>query len=317
MRRRNMLRAAAMAGPAAMLIAAEPAAAAFGTDHPSHRHGIPPDETTEADWAPVAAALGRPGTLTAATVYRVGFPRTDLSVTSYGIKIKAGLSLGSYAAFTRYPTHETMAMGCLVVTEPELGPVTDALHAHGLDLTAIHKHLLAHEPALWWTHFHGMGDPVELARGIRAVLDRTGTPPPSTPGPPPSMDLDTAGIDAAFAAKGKNDNGIYKFTFARDETIVLGGYQAPPATGVSIAIGFQPTGGGRAAVNGDFAMTADEVQDVIIALRAGGINVVELHNHGLDDRPRLFYLHFWAVDDGVRLARGLAAAVRATDAHPA
>jgi hypothetical protein len=321
MRRRSVLRMAAVATPATVLAGAGayPAMADdAGHDHGGgHARGLPPVQTKEADWAPVADALDRAGTLSAGTVYRVGFPRRDLAVTSYGIPVKAGLSLASYAAFARYRDRRAMAMGDLVVIEAELGAVTDALHAHGLDQTAIHKHLLAHDPDVWWTHFHAIGDPVAIARGVRAALERTGTPPPVPPAPPPAVELDTAGIDAALGAAGKNDGGIYKFTFARDEMIVMHGRRVPPAMGVTTALGFQPLGGGRAAINGDFAMTADEVQKVIVALRAAGISVVELHNHGLDDRPQLFYLHFWAVGDGVVLARGLAAAVRATDVHPA
>jgi len=323
MQRRNVLRVAALA-PATVAAAGIPAAAAAdpgdaadGAGHGlGHRHGRAPVVTTEADWAAVATVLGRAGTLSGGTVYRVGFPRRDLTVTSYGVQVKPGLSLGSYAAFARYRDGRAMAMGDLVVIEAELGAVTDALHAHRLDQTAIHKHLLAHDPDVWWTHFHGVGDAVAIARGIRAALDRTATPPPTPPAPPPPVDLDTAGIDAAFGTPGRNDGGIYRFTFARDETVVIHGRQAPPAMGVTTVVGFQPVGGGRAAINGDFAMTADEVQKVIVALRAGGTSVVELHNHGLDDQPRLFYLHFWAVGDGVVLARALAAAVRATDVHP-
>ena len=170
---------------------------------------------------------------------------------------------------------------------------------------------------MWWTHFHAIGDPVAIARGVRAALDRTATPPPAPSTPPPAVDLDTAGIDAAFGTAGRNDGGIYKFSFARNETIVMHNRVAPPATGVTTAIGFQPVGGGRAAINGDFVMTEHEVQHVITALRAGGIQVVELHHHGLNDQPRLFYTHFWAVNDGVTLAKTLATAVRATAVHPA
>src|SRR6266545_3647529 len=178
MQRRNVLRVAALA-PATVAAAGIPAAAAAdpgdaadGAGHGlGHRHGRAPVVTTEADWAAVATVLGRAGTLSGGTVYRVGFPRRDLTVTSYGVQVKPGLSLGSYAAFARYRDGRAMAMGDLVVIEAELGAVTDALHAHRLDQTAIHKHLLAHDPDVWWTHFHGVGDAVAIARGIRAALD--------------------------------------------------------------------------------------------------------------------------------------------------
>ncbi len=319
MRRRALLRTLAVATPAATLTGGGTVAAAGQSTGSQHSTGPAraPVRTTEADWKPVADVLGRTGALSDSTVYRVGFPRRDLTVTSYGVTVKAGLSFGSYAAFARYRDHRVMAMGDLVVTEPELQHVTDTLHAHGLDQTSLHKHLLSHTPDVWWTHFHAIGDPVLIATGIRAALDATATPPPAPATPPPPLDLDTGRIDAAFDTPGKNDGGIYKFTFARDETIAIHDRVTPPAMGVTTGIGFQPVGSGNAAVNGDFVMTAHEVQDVIVALRRGGIAVVELHNHSLDDDPRLFYLHFWAVDDGAELARTLAAAVDVTRVHPA
>ena len=325
MRRRELLRTLAVAGPAAAVTGGATLPVTAGGIHDA-RAGVPgaasrkrlsPVQTTEADWRPVAEVVGRPGTLSGGTVYRLGFPRGDLKVTSYGVQVRAGLSFGSSAAFARYRDGRAMMMGDLVVTEPELQHVTDTLHAHGLDQTALHKHLLSHTPDVWWTHFHAIGDPVVIAARLRATLDATATPPPAPATPPPPLDLDTGRIDAAFGTPGKNDGGIYKFTFAREETITIHDRVTPPAMGVTTGIGFQPVGGGKAAVNGDIVMTALEVQNVIVALRRGGIAVVELHNHALDDQPRLFYLHFWAVGDGAALARTIAAAVNATSVHPA
>jgi hypothetical protein len=274
--------------------------------------------TSEADWKATAQALGRSGKLsTDHTVYRVGFPRSDLKLTSKGVPIKAGFALGSYAAFARYGDGQTMMMGDLVVTEDEVGKVTDALQSSGISQTALHKHLLAHEPPVWWTHIHAMGDPATIARGIRAALDQTATPPASAPSSPPPIDLDTTAIDAALGTKGTNDGGVYKFTFARREDVSSGNRVTPAAMGVSTGLNFQPTGGGKAAINGDFVMTAPEVQNVIRALRKGDVDIVELHNHTLDDQPRMFYMHFWAVDDAVKLARTLHTAVAASNIKPA
>ena len=297
MHRRALLQSLGIALPAVAIAHQLPAAGSQPDQDRRHRQ---PVQTSEADWQPVADALGRPGTLTGGTVYRVGFPRRDLTVISYGIHVAAGLALGGYAAFARYRDGQTMAMGDLVVTEPELPAVTDALHGNGIAQSAIHKHLLAHEPDVWWTHLHAIGDATALAQGVRAALD-----------------LDTAGIDAALGTPGTNDGGIYKFSFGRNEMVAIHNRVAPTAMGVNTALNFQPVGDLRAAINGDFVMTASEVQSVIVALRAGGIQVVELHNHSLDDQPRLFYLHFWSIDDGVTLAQGLAAAVQATHVHPA
>lgn len=279
-----------------------------------------PVTTSQQDWQGVAQALGRPGKMKNDTAYRVSFPRRDLTVTSKGVEIKPGLALGSYASFARYPDGTTVVMGDLVVTEDELPKVTDALHAHGIGQTAVHKHLLQQQPPVWWTHFHASGpDAVKLAQGVRAALDQTATPPPAgdQQGAPDQIALDTAAIDQAMGTPGTAKNGIYTFSFTRNETITAGNRVLPTAQGGTTAINFQPTGGGQAAINGDFVMTAGEVQKVIEALRAGGIQIVALHNHALNDQPRLFYMHFWAHDDAVTLARTLNKAVAATNVTPA
>ncbi|MFF8833162.1 DUF1259 domain-containing protein [Streptomyces sp. NPDC015131] len=316
--RRRLLAAGALA-PAALapvLAGAEPAAGAPASASRGGSVPLRPLTTRLADWRRVAEVLRTPGKLTGGdTVFRANFPRGDLRVSSHGV---AGVPVASYAAFARYPDGRTMLMGDVVATEPELQRVTDALQAHGLEQTAIHKHLLAHRPDLWWTHVHGMApDGVRLARAMRAALDATSTPEAeesATPEEP--VDLDTAAIDAALGARGRSEAG-YRFSFARRETVSDHHYVVPAAMGVTTAITFQPVGDGRAAVSGDFVMIAGEVQAVIAALRKGRISVVELHNHGLRDEPRLFYLHFWAVGDAVRLARTLQRAKAATNVVPA
>ncbi|MGI8312453.1 DUF1259 domain-containing protein [Saccharopolyspora hattusasensis] len=148
--------------------------------------------------------------------------------------------------------------------------------------------------------------------------DATAIPPAAAaPAQQPAIDLDTAGIDNALGRTGSADGGIYKFTIARNDAVQDSGHVVPPGTGVNTALNFQPVGGGRAAINGDFVVTAPEVQNVIQALRRGGITVVELHNHSLTDEPRLFYMHFWAVGNAVALAKALRTAVDSTNAKPA
>ncbi|WP_433453608.1 DUF1259 domain-containing protein [Streptomyces sp. CA-142005] len=274
-------------------------------------------QTTEKDWKPVADALGRTGTLMKGTVYHVALPRKDLKVTTEGVTVKPGLSLGGYANFAKY--HDgAMLMGDLVVTEDELPKVTDALQAAGIEQTALHKHLLQQSPAIWWTHVHAMGDPVKLAQGLKSALDATAIPPASPPpATQPPIALDTAGIDKALGRKGTADGGIYKFTVARKQAVNDGTHVLPAALGLTTGINFQPLGGNKAAINGDFVMTAPEVQKVIQALRKGNIDIVELHNHSLTDQPRLFYMHFWATADGVTLAKALRPALDATAPAPA
>jgi len=248
-------------------------------------------------------------------VYRINLPRSDLSVTSQGVDIKPGLALGSYAAFKQTGENEALVMGDLVLTEDEYNPVIDRLQEGGIEQTAIHKHLLYESPAIWWTHIHGQGDPVELAQTIRAALDLSGTPlSESGGGSSEDLGLDTWQLDDIIGHTGKTEGGVYKYSIGRAEDVTTqDGTSLNAPMGVATAINFQPTGEGQAAINGDFVMTAEEVNPVIRALRQNGIEVVSLHNHGLDDEPRLFYMHFWANDDAQTLAQGLRQALDQTN----
>jgi hypothetical protein len=179
--------AVATAGTVAAAAVASPVSAGPGITAADHDHGhlIRPVVTTDADWAPLVAAIGRTGKLSPdGLAYRVGFPRRDLTVTSGGVTIRQAFALGGYAAFARYPGGHATLMGDLVVTETEAPAVTDALQAGGLAQTAIHKHLLAENPPLWWMHINAMGDPVTLARAVKTAVDKTATPPPAPPAPP-------------------------------------------------------------------------------------------------------------------------------------
>ncbi|MDT0344536.1 DUF1259 domain-containing protein [Streptomyces litchfieldiae] len=316
--RRNLLAAAVLApalagaGTVAGAGAAHAAAPRAGGGEP-----VRPVITDPSDWADVGAALGRPGSMLRGLIYRTPFLRHDLRVVSEGIAISPALAVGSYVAFVRYADGSTMAMGDLTVTENELQAVTAALQEHHIGQTAIHKHLLSQRPALWWTHIHGHGaDPVALATGIRAAIDRTGTPPPPEPPPARGIDLDTAGMEEALGSPGTIDGGVFKIVFLRRETVVEAGLELPRGLGATTAFNFQPLGGGRAALNGDFAMTAGEVQDVLTLLSRNRIGVVTLHNHMLREEPRLFFVHLWAVGDGVELARALRPAVDVTNVVP-
>ncbi|MFE1171352.1 DUF1259 domain-containing protein [Streptomyces sp. NPDC058773] len=278
---------------------------------------VKPVTTDLSDWAEVARTLGRNGDMKRNLMYHTALPRRDLRVCSHHVLVKPALALGSHVSFVRYADTSTLLMGDVVVTEHELQRFTDALHQHNIAQTAIHKHLLAQTPDIWWVHVHGHGpDPVTLARGLRAAFDRTGTPPPLPLSQPKPVDLDTAGIDKAMGVKGSVDDGIYKSVFVRRETITDGNLVLPPGLGSTSAFNFQPLGNGRAAISGDCAMIASEVQDVLKALRRAGAELVELHNHGLTDEPRLFFVHFWAVGEAVRLARALRPAVDATNVVP-
>jgi Domain of Unknown Function (DUF1259) len=265
----------------------------------------------EIDWQKVDEAIGRKAAVVSGDVHRYGFPRSDLSVTLDGVAIKPALALGGWIAFK--PAHGgAMAMGDLVLLESEVNPVMLKLIEGGLEITAVHNHVLRAAPATFYMHVGGHGDPVKMAAIIRDALSASKTPLATTVGAaPPPIDLDTAQLDQIIGVKGQNNGGVYQFAVPRRDPISEGGMPLVPVgpMGVAQAIGFQPTGEGKAAITGDFVLTANEVNPVIKALRSNGIEVTALHSHMLDEQPRLFFCHFWANDDALKLAKGLRAAL--------
>jgi len=266
------------------------------------------------DWQKVDDAFGRKAAVTD-DVHRYGFPRTDLTVTLDGVTIKPALALGGWVAMK--PAHGgVMVMGDLVLLETEINPVMLKLIEGGLDITAVHNHLLRANPATFYMHVGGHGDPAKLATVIRDALgaSKTPLPAPAPASPPPPVELDTAQIEQIIGAKGQTNGGVYQFNVPRLEPIKDHDMVMAPVgpMGLAIAINFQPTGGGKAAITGDFVLTNDEVNPVLKTLRANGIEVTALHSHMLDEQPRLFFMHFWADDDAVKLAKGLRAALDKT-----
>jgi Domain of Unknown Function (DUF1259) len=182
----------------------------------------------------------------------------------------------------------------------------------GIEITALHNHLLRANPATFYLHISGMGDPVKMATAIRNALAQSKTPlaTPAATAPSP-IELDTAQLDQIIGVKGQANGGVYQFGVQRrDPATDKDAPLTPPGPlGMATGIGFQPTGGGKAAITGDFVLTAEEVNPVIKALRANGIEITALHSHMLDERPRLFFMHFWANDDAIKLAHGLRSAL--------
>jgi len=256
------------------------------------------------DWSDVAPALGKSGSLQPGNVYKVSFPRSDLAVRVDDVQLKPGLALGSWAAFLQLREH-AMVMGDLVLTEDEVNDVISALQAGGIEQTALHNHLLRELPRVMYLHFNGHGDAVALARTLRGALEKTKTPFAAAGAPATTIDLPTTELDTLLGAPGKIAGGAYQFAIPRAERITADGVEIPPAAGVATAINFQPVGNGRAAISGDFVLLASEVNGVIRELRGGGIDVTALHSHMLDEEPRLFFMHFWANDDALKLARTL------------
>lgn len=264
------------------------------------------------DWAKVDTAMGRAGAAQAGDVHRYAFPRSDLHVVLDGVTIKPALALGSWAAFQPMGD-DVMIMGDLVLTHDEVNPVMSRLLEGGFTITALHNHLLRSAPGTMYMHIGAHGDPVKLATTLRQALAASHTPmtPPTSASstPPPQVDLVTDVLDQLMGAKGKVNGGVLQYSVPRAERLMDGGMETPPSMGAATAINFQPTGGGKAAITGDFVLIASEVDPVLKALRASGIEVTALHNHMLNDEPRLFFMHFWANDDAAKLARGLRSAL--------
>jgi hypothetical protein len=168
-----------------------------------------------------------------------------------------------------------------------------------------------------YMHISGRGDAVKLAEAIHRALGYSKTPLDGQSGATlkkrPDAEIDVHGVEQALGRSGKDNNGVYQFSIARAEKIMDGEMEVPPAMGVATAINFQPTGNGRAAITGDFVLIASEVNPVIHTLRENGIAVTAVHSHMLTESPRLFFMHFWANDDAVKLARGLRLALDKTN----
>jgi hypothetical protein len=267
------------------------------------------------DWKPVQQVFGFDGSTLPGGVVRFNMPRSDLHVTVSGVEVKPSLALGGWAAFAAAGKGAAMVMGDLVLTADEVSPVTNALLDGGVAVTAIHNHLLGESPQILYLHMGGHGDAVKLAQAVAKAVGLTKTPMPPAPAAKTDTDLgfDQAAVEKAVGAKGSVGGGCLHFNVPRAEKVSEDGMPTPPSMGMGTSINFQPAGNGKAAIAGDFAMTGKEVRAVLDTLRQNGIVATALHSHALDDNPRLFYMHFWAVEDAVKLAQALGSALAKTN----
>lgn len=269
---------------------------------PAH---LPRSHELRSDSAAVDAALRRTGTAQPGNVYKYTFPRADLDVRIAGLRLEPAFALGSWAAFLDTGDGHAMVTGDLVLTENEINDVISALQAGGIEQSALHNHLIGESPRIMYLHFTGHGDAVALARTLRTALDRTSTPPQASSASSPLPDLPRSELDRVLGLTGRANGRILQYSVPRRERIVENGMEIPPAAGMASVINFQPTGHGRAAITGDFVMVAGEVNRVLRVLQNGGIDITALHSHMLSEQPRLFFMHFWANDDAVKLAMTL------------
>jgi hypothetical protein len=282
---------------------------------------------TAPDWSAVENALGRKGTPSPGGVVRFGFPRSDLNVVLHGVTLRPALALGSWVAFQRIADH-AMVMGDLVLLDAEVTTVMASLQQNGVDQTALHNHLVGESPRVMYMHIRAIGNAERIAKAVRTALEFTNTPlgPPASatpapaapstlppPPPPVATTLDTAIVAKTLGVSGKMNGGVYQLSVPRRERICDEGQEIPSAMGVATAINFQPTVGGKAATTGDFVLLGTEVNPVLWTLSENGIEITAIHSHMTGEQPRLFFMHFWAVDDAAKLARGLRAALDRTN----
>lgn len=274
--------------------------------------------STKLETSAIEKAIGKAGEIKD-DVYKLSFPRTDLSVSVKGVKIKPGLALGSWIAFKEAGGKSVMD-GDLVLTEDEVGPVFDKLRKEGVEVTALHNHLIGETPRVMFLHVAGKGDAAELAKHIREALSLTSTPPAESKKKTGEVSEKLAPEEAGFNAEqiqkelgyqGNVKDGVLHVNIPRPEDIKMGSVTLSPSMGMATALNFQDAGDGKVAATGDFVLTKDEVDRVTKALAEYGIAVTALHNHLIHGTPELYFMHFWAHESADKVARGLKAGLDA------
>jgi len=263
-------------------------------------------------WEGVDRILGRQAKVLPGDVHKYGWPRSDLHVTVGGTEVAPALALGSWAAlFNDGAENHVMAMGDLVLFADEVNPVVRALQAGGLNVLAVHNHLIGESPQVVYVHFGGHGEAQAVAKALRGALEVTRTPL-AAPGPAPSpSEAETAAfekVQAELGRKGTLAGRVLQVAVPRSGKIEEDGVEIPASAGMATALNFQVVQN-RVATTGDFVMVAEEVGPVIRELESQGIQVTALHSHMLRETPRLFFMHFWGLDDPARIAQGLKAAL--------
>ncbi len=277
----------------------------------THASGL--EEHLDAD--KIAAAAGAKATTTPDGVVRIAWARADVAVTVDGMPLKPFAGLGSWAAFTAAP-HGAMVMGDTVVFQDEVSPAMDAAFAHGLEVTALHNHFFYDEPKVYFMHIGGTGDPEKLAGAVKGVWDAIKKVRADRAEPaarfagdvPKEGKIDAAAIEKALGHKSESQGGVVKVTIGRDAK--MHGASVGGSMGITTWAAFSGSDD-LAAVDGDFAMTAEEVQPVLRALRKAGINIVALHNHMIGEQPAIFFTHFWGKGRAADLAAGVESALGA------
>ncbi len=258
----------------------------------------------------IAKAMGKEGELIG-EMYKVSFPRSDLTVNVKNVAIKPALALMAWAGFIKSGS-TAITYGDLVVLEDELNPVISKLEAGGVEVSAVHNHLLHETPRVMFIHFVGSGNEAEMAKAIRDALALTKSPLVSAASEPETKPEIATEIERIIGYRGSMGGDVFHITVPRNEVHVMTmGTMLPSSMGMNTPFNFQ-LDGKNAAISGDFMLLPAELNPVINALRANGIEVASIHNHLLDNQPSMVFMHFWAYGDAVGLAKGLKAALDRT-----
>ncbi|HYL60712.1 MAG TPA: DUF1259 domain-containing protein [Candidatus Acidoferrales bacterium] len=246
--------------------------------------------------------------------YKVSMPRTDLAVVVAGVKMAPAMGLTSWASFKR-AGNDDVVMGDMVLLEDQANPVMTVALDNGLEVTALHNHFIFDSPRVMFMHIAGMGDETKLASAVGKVFAKIketsggkGEMPHAEIDPAKSS-LDAAKLDAALGVKGQYKDGVYKFTVGRTtrmHDIAMGN-----TMGVNTWGAFAGSDA-KAVVDGDFAMREAEVQPVLKAMRAAGIDIVAIHQHMIGEEPHIVFLHYWGIGPVAQLTGGLRAALDVT-----
>lgn len=269
------------------------------------------------EWKDVERVFGKNGSVQE-DVFKISFPRSDLKVKIGEFSLEPGLALTSWIAFIKAGDNvmtmddNSMMMGDLVLLDKEVAPVVSKLLSVDLQVTALHNHILGESPNIKYIHFSGKGNAVKLAEAIKSVISVTGTPFASPQVKNSAVAPDWSKVEAILGKSGKHNGNLLQYGFPRNEKLTESGMEMPSYIGMATAINFQMDGN-NAGITGDFVLLADEVNPVVKALTENEIAVTAIHNHMLYDNPRLFMLHFWAVDVPEKLATGLKDALDKTN----
>src|SRR5262245_9155921 len=267
------------------------------------------------DTKAIEQAIGKPGEMKD-EVYKVSLPRKDLSVSLNGVNLKPGFALGSWIAF-KQAGREAILDGDLVLTEEEVGPVLGKLRKEGIEISALHNHLIGETPRVMFLHIEGKGHAAKMAMHLKEALVLTATPigPPSfkavEANTTEEADFDAELIQQELGYKGKLKDGVLHVAVPRSEPIKMAGATLPPNMGMATAFNFQLCEANKVATTVDFVMVRDDVDRVTKALTEHGILITALHNHLVHGSPDLYFMHFWADDDAEKVAKGLRAGLDA------